>query len=468
MRGQNKKAFIGREYKPVWDPKKKEIVRLNLSTQDPLFLDFTRKQHTFIVARSGGGKSYLAGVYAEELSRRVENYGVVMLDPMGIFATMNHANPEGDEFAAWNAETRDNLAGSPMACQVWVPEGDAKHFQGLGERFRTFALEAPEFSAGTLCYAFDMKILDPQVNLYRKAQEHLLKTRGGTYTLEELIELVRLSGAEDHFQPQTVEALVTKLEALHELGIISREGIPINEAVREGRVSVFDLSMSGSYTAKIIVNFFAEKLLWVRKRVTRLVTRARVTETQVEKPAWYIPPVQLVIDEAHNYLPRNHVLQKCIKEGRNCGVMITAISQSPDLTRDLYANITHLFVGAQVFDGDIAAVKAMIPVERSPKEFRKQIKSLTTGCFWYYNIDKKIEKRVRVRPRYTLHPASTELTDERKFFRGTRGCREVKREEERTGQERKRGLILQGDGTIIDPNPGLVSRPAGIELQVTK
>jgi len=188
--------------------------------------------------------------------------------------------------------------------------------------------------------------------------------------------------------------------------------------VQDGRATVFDLSMSSNYTARILVNFFAEQLLLLRKQVTRLVTRAKVQETKIDKPEWYVPPTQLVIDEAHNYLPKNPILRKCIKEGRNCGLMVTAISQSPDLTRDVYANITNLFIGQLVYDDDILAVKAMLPFEKGPKEFRKQVKDLTPGSFLYYNIAEKRETCIRVRPRKTLHPASTELLDERRYFNG--------------------------------------------------
>jgi hypothetical protein len=415
-------AYIGRPFVPVWDSKAQKVTRYELDKFSPLLIDFSRKQHTFIVAKSGGGKSYLAGVYAEELVRVMENYAVVMLDPMGIFSTLNLSNNNTQELDGWNAQIPGDVVPGPVGrCTIWVPSGDADKFIP-GTFDKKFALKAPELSYGTLCYAFDLDPLEPQVNLYRKSQAALSKTNSH-YTLGNLIAFVKDqgNGPEMGFQKQTVEALTTKLDALHELGIIASDAPEFSDMVREREVAVFDLSLSSTYTAKILVNFFAEKLLLLRKRITRMVTEAKVRETQIDKPSWYIPPVQFVLDEAHNYLPGNPVLKKCIKEGRNCALMLTAISQSPDLTRDVYANITHLFIGPLVYDDDIQAVRAMLPIDKDLKTFRKDVRSLSSGSFLYYNIDEKIEKCIRVRPRKTLHPASTDLQDERKYFKRN-GC----------------------------------------------
>lgn len=409
-------AYIGRTFTPIHDHKTKRT-RFQLDANGRVEIDFNRKQHSFIIAKSGGGKSYLAGVYAEELVRVMENYAVVILDPMGIFSTLNMPNSNREELESWNGQVPGDVDASPVRrCTVWVPAGDASQFLP-GTFDKTFAMRAHEFSHGTLCYAFDLDPLEPQVNLYRKCQNGLLKCGERTYTLGRLIEYIRERGHELGFQTQTVEALVTKLDALLELGIIAANGPAIHEIIRDGEVAVFDLSLSSTYTAKILVNFFAERLLLLRRQITRMVTEAKVRETQINKPEWYIPPVQFVLDEAHNFIPHSLVLKKCIKEGRNCGFMMTAISQSPDLTRDVYTNISHVFVGPLVYDEDIASVKAMLPVSQSPKEFKSRVHALTTGTFLYYNIDEKTETLLRVRPRSTLHPASTELRDERKYFK---------------------------------------------------
>jgi len=408
-------AFIGRPFKPAYDHTNK-VLKCQLDKLSPVLIDYSKKQHTFIIAKSGGGKSYLAGVVAEELARVMSNYCTLLIDPMGIFSTLKMANTNRVELDAWDAQCPDEVIPQAVAgCTIWVPAGDVGQFLP-GTFDKAFSLKAREFSQGTLCFAFDLEVLEPQAILYKKCQSLLLKARGD-YSLGELVASIHEHGHGFGFQPQTVESLCTKLGALEEIGIVRDDAPEIHDVIREHSVAVLDLSQSSSYTARIVVNFLAEKLLALRRQITRMVLRAKTSEVLVDKPAWYIPPVQLVLDEAHNYLQRNPVLRKVIKEGRNCALMMTAISQSPDLTRDVYANITHVFVGPLVYEDDIQAVRAMLPIETSPKEFKQKVHNLTTGTFLYYNVDDKTEKLIKVRPRRTLHPASTDLKDERKYFK---------------------------------------------------
>ncbi|MEX2756972.1 MAG: ATP-binding protein [Candidatus Sigynarchaeota archaeon] len=412
---QQKQAYIGRPYTVVHG-KEGKIVKFTLDKFNPVFIDFSSKKHTLIVSKSGGGKSYLAGVVAEELVRVMDNYCTVLVDPMGIFNTLGVANNNMAELDKWNEQIPDDVIPGAIKCTVYVPAGDATNFLP-GTYDKIFALRAPEFSYSTFCYAFDLDALEPQVNLYRKAQALLLRERG-TYTLDELVAFVREHGSEMKFQAQTVEALVTKLEALAGLGIIAKSAPEISEIIRDREVVVFDLSLSSNYVAKILVSFLAEKIFMLRRQITRMITKAKSGHVgaKLQRPWWYIPPVQLVIDEAHEYLPNNQSLRNVIKKGRNCGMMITAISQSPDLTKDLYANISHVFVGPLIYDSDIAAMRAMLPIEQGLKEFRAEMRSLVPGTFFYCNVDSKTFVKLKVRPRRTMHPATTELDDERKFF----------------------------------------------------
>jgi hypothetical protein len=407
-------AYIGREVRDVYNGRTNQKVGVKMG--DRLELNFGLKRHTFIVAKSGSGKSYLARVLAEELIRNAKNYAVIMIDPMGIFSTLDVPN-EGDEIEDWN-KSLGYVEIDPKRMenyQIWIPAGDRDEFEP-GMYDREFSLLANQISEETLIFVFDdLNLLSPQVNLYRKAKKNLTK-ENSNYTLTELNEHIRENGEElYHFRSPTVEALCTKLDALAELGLITNEGIELSQMVIPGQICVFDLSASQEYTARIIINFFAEQLYKHRKRIARKDKHARRIGQRQEIDN-YIPSCNLVIDEAHKYLPRSKKLQALIKTGRNTGSVVTAISQSPDLTSELYSNITHLFVGHMVYSDEIGKVKAMLPVEKNLKQFRQQVRHLKPGFFYYYNIDQKSESLIQVRPSYTLHLASTELHDELEFL----------------------------------------------------
>ncbi|NLJ20822.1 MAG: ATP-binding protein [Bacteroidales bacterium] len=430
-----KEALIGREIiGQTFDTKKNKKLKLG----SHITIDFTRKEHTMIIAKSGSGKSYLAGVIAEELIKTIDNYAVILLDPMGIFSTLSIAN-NGPEVEAWNSEFPDVEPKGLDNFEVWIPAGDIEHFD-KDMYDKAFSLSCKDLSFSTLCFAFDMDPLEPMVNLFRKAQTNIAK-QNPNYGLYSLKEYIKEHGKDLDFKEQTIEALCTRLDALQELKLITDYGSKFSEMVQRNKIVVFDLSMSSSYTARIIVNFFAEHLLSRRKVITKKLLKAQQDETKIEIED-YIPPTQLLIDEAHNFLKGNPMLEKFVKEGRNVGCMLTAISQSPDLNRHVYANIIHLFIGQLVFSDDIMVIRGMLPFEEKADEFRSEVKNLDVGCFLYYNIDRKIKKKMKVRPRETMHPASTELKDELNLIKSKQDILEEIKKLEREKEQFKEKLKI--------------------------
>jgi uncharacterized protein len=416
-------GLIGRKYTTKYIPNKP--LQYVLDPRDPLQIDFRRKEHIFVSAKSGSGKSYGAGVLVEEIIRELENYAVTIIDPMGIHNTYDTPN-RGSEVKDWNDQIYNRQDGRPEIIpqgltkfKVWIPAGDVKEFE-TDAYHQVFSLRPIDITPDILCYTFDMEILDPMMNLFRRSRAHTIQEYGENFELGELFADIKDNGKDSYgFKDQTIDALLSRLHALRELGIISNTGIGIHEVVQEGEVNVIDISMSSTFTGRIIVNFFAEKLLNLRKKITRKLAQAE-KKSQMIHIDNYIPPTLLFLEEAHNYFQTstqsNAILTKFIKEGRSVGCMLAAISQSPDLSKNVFANITHLFVGQMTFDDDIMGIKAMLPIEKKPAEFREQIKSLGIGCFYYYNMNTKEEKRIMFRPRLTMHPAKTELSNERKFL----------------------------------------------------
>lgn len=389
-----------------------------LDKRNVLVIDFAQKQHYLIIAKSGSGKSYLAGVIAEEIIKAMEsNSGVIIVDHNGIFASLRKPN-DPKYLKAWNEEMPyHQLKPQGMQVDIWVPQGDKESFEedmydGL------FSLKASELTTDIFCHIFDLEGVGLQASLYRKLRRYMLKQDRNFSLIQMANELVINTFG---FTPQTTQALSCKLEILLDLNIISKEGISAYDLVQPGKVIILDTSMSDDYTANTIVNFLGERLLRIRKQMQRKLDQARIKQIhnqpyKIPRPNNYIPPVMLIIDEAHNYLPNNRILRKYIKEGRNCGCIMTAISQSPDLDKHTYANITHLFVGQLIYRSDLDGTHNMLPVEIDGKTFRNGVKALDVGFFNYYNSEKKIAKTIKVRPRKTFHPAETTIFNEQEYF----------------------------------------------------
>ena len=407
-------GLIGTEYRHKTDNTGR--VSYILSQSSPLLLDFSKKEHSLIIAKSGSGKSYLAGVIAEEaISAMENNYAMLMIDPMSVLHTLRKSG-EIEPIQDWNIQMSMNKV-NPKGMknvEIWIPEGDKNEFDP--EMYdRTFSFKANELTPDILSHTFDLPGLEPQISLFRKARSFLMK-ENLDFSLNELTEKIWESFEDWHFKSQTVEALFCKIDILKELGIITKNGIQLSDLIQEGKVSILDVSMSDSYASKAIVNFLAERILKIRKKMKRKIDLAKEKGCLIYKPNNYIPHVLLLLDEAHNFLPHNKILKTYIKEGRNNGCMLSAISQSPDLDKHTYANIVHLFVGQLTYKDDLDGVMKMLPIEKKPSQFRKEVKNLDVGNFYYYNSNKKLEKRIRIRPRKTLHSAQTEIQNENRYF----------------------------------------------------
>jgi DNA helicase HerA-like ATPase len=402
-------AYIGREYKPTYE--NGVIVKFELDK--PVFVDFSNKFHTFIISKTGGGKSYLAGVVAEEFIKNIENYGVVICDVVGAFVTLNQEN-DSEEINNWNTSIkRKDITPKSFDVTIWAPASDVSEFPSNDMYDKVFSLRACDLTAGTLCNAFDLDPLEQPINLFRKAQASVSK-ENKDYTLTDLKNYMIENGESLHFKEQTVDAIVSKIEALEQLKLFGSNGVKISEIIQEGHVAILDLSLSSKQTAKLIITFLAERIFTLRQKIARLITHAQKVKKRMLCDE-YIPPTNLILDEAHKFMTKNETLKEYLKEGRNHGCILTAISQSPDLTKDLYANITHLFIGQMQFDDDIEKVKAMVPTKLT--ELRDNLMGLTTGCFYYYNLSTHVSKRLKVRPRQSLHPTETKTRNEKKYIK---------------------------------------------------
>jgi len=410
------KGYLGRQITYHEDKDKKISTILG----DEFFFDFSKFEHFGFFAKSGGGKSYSAGDILEEAIKTENNlFGTIFITPVGNIATMRIPNKTG-EIERWNKEIKKNDV-EPMGfdrskLKLLIPAECIGNFDPLMFD-EVFSISAKNLTEDLLCYAFGMQPLDNQVSLYRKIKRNF--DRGGNeYNLNDIINEINIT----EYHSQTKESLTRKLEALESLGLISENAPEVYDLIQPGKAIAFDLSMSSEYTNRIIVNFFAKKLMYYRNLITSKINLAKIKleleeENWKQFADWYLPPVRLIIDEAHEFLPNNHILRSYIKKGRNLGCVLGFISQSADLTRDSYANLSHLFIGPMRFDEDITTLRSLTGTERSYENFKKLVKSQGNGCFLYYNTNKLYsEKVIQFRPRCSLHPSSNCVENEKKYL----------------------------------------------------
>lgn len=264
-------------------------VRLNLSR--------TFQKHAAILAMSGAGKSYLAGVLIEELlDRRVEDgrVGVVVFDTHGEYTSfgLKPTNPEVVDYSD--------------RCVVV----DSSKMR----------LATPHLSAFNISeYAPDMSSAQMRElsRVLEELREDIRTGGGGSYDLEDVCSRVE----QDNQMPRrTKEALLSWLYDLSNLRLFNDvEEPPLEEVVSPGCLTVFDLSKIIDLRKKqVLLSYAAERLFSLRRDEL-------------------VPPFVMIVEEAHQYAPESsfvraisrRILETIAREGRKFSLSLLLISQRP-------------------------------------------------------------------------------------------------------------------------------------------
>jgi DNA helicase HerA-like ATPase len=249
------------------------------------------QKHLAILAMSGAGKSYLAGVLIEELLDRPEQAGriaVIVID--------NHGEYAGFKDSAYRLKVQV-IDGSKMR---------------IGLRH----LSASQLAEWSSMSAVARRALDAQVSALKKRVKESHNPEG----LSELIENVRndpsLNKKENVRGP-----LLEALEELKSLRVIGpSDSFKPSDALKPGNLTVIDLSSVDSLRKKqILVAYYGRKLFRLRKK-------------------GLIPPYLLIVEEAHNFAREKadkqnalskQIIETIAREGRKFGACLCLISQRP-------------------------------------------------------------------------------------------------------------------------------------------
>jgi DNA helicase HerA-like ATPase len=263
----------------------------------PILVDINSlvQRHVSILAKTGGGKSYAAGVLIEEFIK----HGVttVIVDPHGEYTSMKlpaeyshsmkrfHVSPKGyrSDIKEFSPDTKINPEARPL-------------------RFTLGNLDAREILGLT-----NLKSIRSNLLALRRALD-VLKNSGKDYNLGDIIRVL-----ENEDDPSN-SSLMNEIEYLREVEIFAREGTRMDELIAKGKTSIINLKGVPPDIQELIVNRLATALFELRKLNN-------------------IPPLMLVIEEAHNFCPQqgqaasSKVLRIIASEGRKFGLGLLVLSQ---------------------------------------------------------------------------------------------------------------------------------------------
>ncbi len=253
------------------------------------------QRHVSVLAKTGGGKSYLLGVLIEELLRH--KVTCVIIDPHGEYGSLRAASEKTARHARFGVES-----------------------QGFARQVLEYS---PDVTLNPTAkpLTFSLRHTDPRdllvfmglanVKTFLGPLKQLLEQVGAAnpdYTVRDLVRAAELS------EGAILETLHERLEYVEESKLLGPVGTSLNDLVQKGAATLINLRGIAPDVQELVVARLASTLFDNRKK---------------DK----IPPLFLVIEEAHNFAPQqgtatcSRILKNIASEGRKFGLGLCVVTQ---------------------------------------------------------------------------------------------------------------------------------------------
>jgi uncharacterized protein len=390
----------------------------DIQSEEPVYLDVEGARAILVCGKRGSGKSYTVGVIVEELLiSGGDNVIPIIVDPMGIYHTMTQANNfQQDILFNWG------LSAKAYNVRLLVP-GDPENLYDeeileiLSQRnvnVIPMRLNPSDLTPDGWCDLFDVNINRPLGIVLFRAVQHLQES-GIFFNINDIIKIVTMDGKA---QDTSKEALLNRLEAAKSWRLFAQdEYLPIHQVFLPGVVNILDLSRlePGSRGRRnLTVSVIARNLFRAR-------SDARLREEfGLATP---LPRVWMLIDEAHQFVPKNGTtlskaqLIRWAKEGRQPGLSLTVASQQPSaIDSDVLSQCDVILSHKLTTHDDMSALNNLSQ-DYMGNELRTYIKSLKrTGEAVLVDDERETVHMLRIRPRRSQHGGSTYAPQEEETF----------------------------------------------------
>ncbi len=359
----------------------------------PITLDVNEiaSTHLAIIAGTGAGKSYLAGVIVEELMRPAVGAAVVIIDPHGEYGTLEEiANDPAFRDDGYRARTRVVRPEQIKIRRDYLHPSDI--YQLVGS---THGLSGP------------------QREVLRLALRAVGIDRGRDWTYRQLTDAVNgveLSGGARNADDEGSDYALVKRALLWRLNATlgRQDGIfddyqhtSLQELIQPGQCTVVQLNEVPREEQQIIAATLLRRSF--DGRVGTAKQRIGADDEQ------YLPaPVFTLIEEAHHFapageeVPTTNLLKQILAEGRKFGFAVGLISQRPGkLDQDVLSQCMTQCILRVVNPVDQQAIAGA--VESAGRELLAELPALSKGQAIVAGAAVNTTVLCRVRQRLTPH-----------------------------------------------------------------
>jgi hypothetical protein len=358
--------------------------------------------HMAILAGTGSGKSYTAGVLIEELLRPYNRAAVLILDPHGEYGTLSE------------------IQGHPKFA------GD----DGYVPQVRVITPDEIRIRMSSLDY-YDLLTLLPQMSerqqaILDKGFQVLKKHREGhRWNVNDLIAAVNEADTKvDDDGNETVgssaAALEWKLQKLERSRYFHafEHSIAPRELFEPGKVTILQMNEISQEEQQVICTAVLRQA-----NFARMGTHRGQFDEMNEN---YLPyPVFILLEEAHRFAPAHEpsrckqVLRTILSEGRKFGIGIGLITQRPGkIDSDVLSQCMSQFIMRIINPVDQESLKH--GVEAAGRDLLKELPALTKGQVIVAGACVNSPVLCKVRTRLTQHGGETLNAPElwQKYFQG--------------------------------------------------
>lgn len=352
--------------------------------------------HLAILASTGAGKSYTAGVLVEELMMPHNRAAVLIVDPHGEYHTMR-------------AIESDKIFHASDGKNEYRPEVKIFTHDRIKVRFSSL-------TEADIKYLLPEGTSDKMLHFLSQAYKGLTAgTRGerelwSYYDLRDAVKEQKYEGNErsESSNASSIEGLLWRLDSRFDRpdSIFSNnEHIPLNDLFQPGRCTVLQLSDIEQNEQQVVV-----------ATLLRRVNKARMAtvrgEAEQHSDSFLPYPVFTLLEEAHRFAPAGqtvvstNILKQILSEGRKFGVGIGLITQRPGkLDQDVLSQCMTQIIMRIVnpIDQDTVAKS----VEGAGRQLLDELPALTKGQAVISGVGVNTPVMCRVRSRLTAHGGET-------------------------------------------------------------
>src|SRR5437588_7965296 len=348
--------------------------------------------HLAILASTGAGKSYTAGVLVEELMMPYNRAAVLVVDPHGEYDTLRTIEDDS-RFRSEDGDYKPEV-------KIFTHERVKVRFSSLTEADIKYLL--PEGTS------------EKMLHFLSQAFRQLIATRQnelwGYHDLRDEVKAQKYDGDArgEASNARSIEGLLCRLDSRFDApnSIFSdSEHIPLAELFRPGRCTVLQLSDIEQNEQQVAV-----------ATLLRRVNKARMMSVRGEAVRGsdndLSYPVFTLLEEAHRFAPAGqtvvstNILKQILSEGRKFGVGIGLITQRPGkLDQDVLSQCMTQIIMRIVNPVDQDTVAKS--VEGAGRQLLQELPALTKGQAVISGVAVNTPVMCRVRERITRHGGET-------------------------------------------------------------